>query len=552
MEGEGKQLTVWPVGGFGEIGLNCLLLETDKTAVLIDCGLMFPDDFHYGVDIIIPRIEFIFEKKSKLEGIILTHGHEDHIGALPWLLPELRVPIYSSEFTLALVENKLREYNLPYDLDLNPIGPRESFSLGEMRFNFFPVCHSIIQGYGLGIETPVGNIVHTGDFKIDRNPLGGHSTDLEAISKFSASGVLLLFSDSTNIEREGFALTEKEVKLTLQEIFQKATGRILITLFSSHIQRIQEIYDLTRQFGRKMAVSGKSLNTNIEIARNLGQLEISETDLCSLEELSRLPDDQIVLLVTGSQGEPMSAMTRLTEGTHRQLRIHVGDTVVMSSRFIPGNTKAINKVINKLYKLGAEVMYEKVQAVHASGHAHLEELKIMLETVKPKYFIPFHGEFRHLIKHVQLARECGVAQERAIVLEDGQPLTFFDQGIRFEEEFSARSVMVDGKGVGDVGRTILRERQLLADEGMVVMILVLDNESGEIMMGPQIQSKGFLFEQQYAHILKGAESIVMDVYEKIPAGSWKKLRDRIKSALRRYFRRTLGRDPVIVPLVINI
>ncbi|HMB32367.1 MAG TPA: ribonuclease J [Desulfohalobiaceae bacterium] len=552
MEGEGKQLTVWPVGGFGEIGLNCLMLETPKTAVLIDCGLMFPDDFHYGVDIIIPRLEFILEKKPKLEGIILTHGHEDHIGALPWLLPDLRVPLYSSEFTLALVENKLREYNLPYDLALYPMAAQESFCLGEMRFTFFPVCHSIIQGYGLGIETPVGNIVHTGDFKIDRNPLGGHSTDLEAISKFSESEVLLLFSDSTNIEREGFALTEKEVKLTLEEIFQKASGRILITLFSSHIQRIQEIYELTKQFGRKMAVSGKSLNTNIDIARNLGQLEISESDFCSLEELGRLPDDQIVLLVTGAQGEPMSAMTRLTEGTHRQLRIHVGDTVVMSSRFIPGNTKAINKVINKLYKLGAEVMYEKVQAVHASGHAHLEELKIMLRAVKPKYFIPFHGEFRHLIKHAQLAKDCGVAQERAIVLEDGQPLTFYDHGVRFEEEFSARSVLVDGKGVGDVGRTILRERQLLADEGMVVMILVLDNESGEIMIGPQIQSKGFVFEQQYAHILKGAESIVMDVYEKIPTGSWKKLRDRIKAALRRYFRKSLGRDPVIVPLVITI
>jgi ribonuclease J len=547
-----KRLTLYPIGGLGEIGLNCLLLETAESAVLIDCGLMFPDDFHYGVDVVIPRLDFILEKKDKLQAIILTHGHEDHIGALPWILPDVDVPIYGSDFTLALVNNKLREFFLNDQVTLQPVQPGETVLINDLTLQFFPVCHSIIQGYALGIDTPVGRIVHSGDFKIDRNPLGGHFTDLEGLAEFSRPGVQLLFSDSTNVEREGFALTEKEVKASLQDIFQKATGRILVTLFSSHIQRIQEIYDLARQFGRTMAVSGKSLSTNIEIARDLDYLNFSDQSYVDPESIGDMPDENVVLLVTGSQGEPMSAMTRLAEGSHRQLRIHPGDTVIMSSRFIPGNTKAINKVINRLYKLGAEVLYEKVQAVHASGHAHREELKLMLRTVKPKFFVPIHGEYRHLVKHADLAQDCGVAPERALVLEDGQPVTLLEQGIRYEEEFSARSVLVDGKGVGDVGSTILKERQLLADEGMVVVVMVLDTESGSIIMGPRLESKGFIFEQQYAHILTEAESIILDVYEKIPAGAWKKLRDRIKSALRRYFRKSLGRDPVIVPVIIKI
>jgi ribonuclease J len=553
MEKPTDSVTIFPIGGLGEIGLNCMLLETGSSAVLVDCGLMFPDDFHYGVDVIIPRLDPVLERKHKLQGIVLTHGHEDHIGALPWLLPDLEgVPVYSSRFTLALVENKLKEYGPFLELDLRPVEPGTRVELGDMAFQFFPVCHSIIEGYGLGIETPAGKLVHTGDFKIDRNPLGGHATDLEAFARFSRDGVRLMLSDSTNVEREGYALTENEIKQTVQDIFQQASGRILITLFSSHIQRIQEIYELTTQFGRKLAVSGKSLNTNIEIARSLGYLRLDEDSFVSVESTGQLPDEQIVLLVSGSQGEPMSAMNRLVEGTHRQLRVHPGDTVVLSSRIIPGNTKAINKVINQLYRQGAEVMYERVQAVHASGHAHKEELRIMLRTVQPTFFLPVHGEYRHLVKHAQLARDCGVAPERALMLEDGQPVTLTSDSIRFEESFAAHSVLVDGKGVGDVGRSILRERRLLADEGMVVAVMVLDNETGEIIMGPKIQSKGFIFEQQYAHILQEAESVVLDVYEQMASESGKKLRQRFKTALRRYFRNSLGRDPVVVPLVITV
>ena len=545
-------VTLYPLGGLGEIGMNCMLLESGDSCVLVDCGLMFPSDFHYGVDVVIPRFDFVLEKKDRLKGIVLTHGHEDHIGALPWLMPHVNAPLYGSKFTLTLVRNKLTEHNLADAVDLVPVAPRERIELGDFAFNFFPVCHSIIQGYGLGIETPVGRIVHTGDFKIDRQPLGGHATDLDAFASFSEPGVLLMLSDSTNVERDGHALTEREIRSSLMSIFDQADGRILITLFSSHIQRMQEIFDLAVQTGRKVAVSGRSLANNIETAREMGFLNIRKENFCNIEDLPGLRDDQIVLLVTGSQGEPMSALTRLANGGHRQLRIHRGDTVVMSSRFIPGNTRAITRVINNLYRLGAQVLYEKVQGIHASGHAHRDELTTMLHTVRPKFFVPIHGEYRHLHKHVLLARECGVAPERALVLEDGNPLTLRPDAVRFGDDFDVESVLVDGKGVGDVGHTILKERQLLGGEGMVIVILVLDDDTGEIIMGPEIQSKGFIFEQQYAHVLEDAKSIVLDIHEKLPPGAWKKLREGIKSSLRRFFRKVMERDPVVIPLVINV
>ena len=546
-------VTLSPLGGLGQIGLNCMLLETADSAVLIDCGLMFPDEVHLGVDVVIPRFDFLLEKKHKLKAVVLTHGHEDHIGALPWLLKEMpEVPLYSSPFTLALVRNKLREHDLADTVTLCPMEPRQSAELGDFRFHFFPVCHSIIKGYGLGIETPVGRFVHTGDFKIDRNPLGEHATDLEAFGDFAAGGVTLLMSDSTNVERDGYALTEREIRDSLDDIFTQADGRILVTLFSSHVQRIQEIFELAHRYGRKVAVSVRSLNVNIETARELGYLEFADEDFVSLEDLAHLPDDKVVLLVTGSQGEPMSALTRLAEGDHRQLRVHKGDLVVMSSRFIPGNTKAITKVINKLYKLGAEVLNEKVQAIHASGHAHKEELRTMLETVHPKFFIPVHGEYRHLHKHIELARECGVAPERCFLLENGQPVTLFKGEVRLEDPIGVESVLVDGKGVGDVGRTILKERRLLGDEGMVVALLVIEEATGEIILGPQVQSKGFVFERHFSHVLDDAKEVMLDVYANMPKGASQKMENRIKSALRRHFRKVLDRDPVIVPLVITV
>ncbi|MDD2219221.1 MAG: ribonuclease J [Desulfoplanes sp.] len=545
-------VTLTPLGGLGEIGMNCMALETADSMVLVDCGLMFPDDYLLGVDVVIPCLDFIIERKEKLKGIVLTHGHEDHIGALPWLMQRVNVPLYSSEFTLALIRRKLEEHGLAETTTFCPVKGRDTVELGDFTFHFFRVCHSIIEGFGLGIETPIGKIVHTGDFKIDRNPMDGHATDLDAFRDFSQDGVTLMCSDSTNVEREGFALTEREIKASLNNIVQRAPGRILVTLFSSHIQRIQEIFDLAEKFGKKVAVSGKSIASNIEIAKELGHLHFSQKNYCELEDLPGLQDSETVLILTGSQGEPLSALSRLSRGEHRQLNVHQGDTVIMSSRFIPGNTKAITKVINDLYRLGAEVLYKKVQAIHASGHAHKEELRIMFNTVHPKFFIPIHGEYRHLLMHTKLARECGVAPERTIIREDGQPVTFFKDSIRLEETIKAESLLVDGKGVGDVGQTVIKERQILGGEGLVIVVLVVDPNDRGIVLGPQILSKGFIFEQHLSHILEDAKEIVLDVYENIDPRDTKKLKERIRSSLRRFFKKILGRDPIVVPLVIDI
>ncbi len=547
-----SHVTLTPLGGLGEIGQNCMLLETDSTLVVIDCGLMFPDELLLGIDVVIPSLDIILQKKEKLKGIVLTHGHEDHIGALPWLMPHLPdTPLYSSRFTLALIQKKLQEYSTVENPVLREVQKGERLELGDFAFTFLPVCHSIIEGFGLGIETPVGKFVHTGDFKIDPTPLHDQQTDLNKFADFAKDGVTLLLSDSTNIEREGRTLTENDIKTSLNRIFERSGGRILITLFSSHIQRIQEIFDLAAAHGRKVGISGRSLANNVEIAKNLGYLKIPPQTLLPLEDFGSVPDSEAVLLLTGSQGEPLSALSRLAYGEHKNLTVHKGDTVIMSSRFIPGNTRAITKVINQLYRSGAEVLYDNVQEIHASGHAHKEELRQMFATVKPKFFIPVHGEYRHLVKHSQLARECGVAPERALVIENGQPITFTPTGLRLEENIEAKPLLVDGKGVGDVGQSVLRERQILGDEGLVIILLALQEGSNDIVLGPKILSRGFIFEQQLSHILEDAQSIVMDIYSDLRADTGK-LQDRIHGSLRRFFRKELGRDPIIVPLVHKI
>ncbi len=546
-------LTIYPLGGLGEIGMNCMLLKTESSMIMIDCGLMFPEEYLFGIDVVIPRFDFVLANKDKLKAIVLTHGHEDHIGALPWLMPFVDVPLYGSRFTLALVESKLKEHDLDRYVTMKPVAAGDRVAFGDIACTFIPVCHSIIEGFGLGLETPAGRMVHTGDFKLDRHPMHGQFTDLDAFRAFSEPGVTLMLSDSTNVEQEGRALTEREIEHTFDSIFAESEGRILITLFSSHIQRMQEIFDLAAKHGRKVAASGRSLWRNIDIARELGHLRVEPGVYIQLDDVSRVPDREMVILLTGSQGEPLSALSRLAMGEHRQIRVHEGDLLIMSSRFIPGNQRAITKVINRLYKLGAEVLYERVAGIHASGHAYHGELAQMLDVVRPRFFIPVHGEYRHLVKHKRLAEMRGVAPERSLIIEDGQPVTFFPDGtIRLEERILVESIYVDGKGVGDVGHTVLKERQLLGGEGLVIVNLVIDEATGEITLGPDILSKGFIFEQTYAHYLEDAKCIVLDIYENVPPNQIDKLKERIRSSLRRFFRKVLDRDPVVVPVVISI
>ena len=543
-------LTITPLGGFGEIGMNCMVWSTPQSRVVVDCGLMFPSDYHLGIDVVIPRFDFIKEHKEEFRGIVLTHGHEDHIGALPWLVPHLNVPIYGSPFTLALVEHKLRERGLLDRCELITVDPAKPVALGDMTFHFFPVCHSIIDGYALGVETPAGRVVHTGDFKIDPKPLEGPGTDLGLFKSFVGKrGATLLLSDSTNIEREGRSLSEREVLANLRSLFAKATGRIIVTLFSSHIQRIQEVFDCAAESGRTVVVGGRSLINNIEMARNLGRLRPPANLVLDANAAPSLEDSKSVLLVTGSQGEPLSALSRIVSGGHRSLSIHEGDMVIMSSRLIPGNTMAVNALVNNLYRLGAEVYYDKEHPVHASGHAQQSELVEMIKAVRPEYFVPLHGEYRHLVKHARLAASCGVDETNARVVEDGHPFTITPAGLTHEEPIAAQSILVDGKGVGDVGQAVLKERHILGGEGMVVVVLVLDKDTWFILQGPELFSKGFVFEQQYSHVLEDAKCLVLDSVEGHPPGELDKLQDRIRTSLRRFFRNVLDRDPIIVPAI---
>ena len=547
-------LNITPLGGLGEIGLNCQLWETAGGVVMVDCGLMFPDDAHLGVDVVIPHFGAVSGIKDKLLGIVLTHGHEDHIGALPWLVPELKgTRIYGSRFTLALVEHKLREREILDWVELCPVDLNTVLPLGDLTFHFFPVCHSIPEGFGLGVETPVGRVVHSGDFKIDPHPLDTTGTDLNLFRNFAGpEGARLLLSDSTNVVRDGRSLTEREVKDSLDKIFAKAEGRIVITLFSSHIQRIQEVFDLAREHGRTVVISGKSLANNIEMARDLGIAKLPPSFFNAHNGVPDLPDNQLVLVVTGAQGEPLSALSRMVLGGHRQLEIRKGDTVVMSSRMIPGNAKAISKLINEMYRIGAEVLYESVHAIHASGHAQREELRDMLEAVRPTLFVPIHGEYQHLVKHGRLAVECGVKQDNVILLEDGLPLALREDSFKIEPRVPVECTLVDGKGVGDVGYAVLKERRILGDEGMVIVVLVVDSETGSVLHGPEMISKGFVFEQHYSHLLEDAKCLVLDEIEAARPGQLGRMQEGIRSSLRRFFRRVLERDPVVVPIISEV
>ncbi len=547
------RLTITPLGGLGEIGLNCQLWESGDGVVMVDCGLMFPDDAHLGVDVLIPHFGAVREVRDRLLGIVLTHGHEDHIGALPWIVPELKnARIFGSRFTLALVEHKLREHELLNRVELCPVDAETVQPLGDMVFHFIPVCHSIPHGFGLGVETPVGRVIHSGDFKIDPMPLAGSGTELAAFRQFAGSeGARLLLSDSTNVLREGRSLTEREVKASLERVFAAARGRIVVTLFSSHIQRIQEVCDLARHYGRAVIISGKSLANNIDIAAQLGFLTLPPEFFNAHNGVPELPDDRVVLVVTGAQGEPLSALSRMVWGGHRQLAIREGDTVIMSSRVIPGNARPISRLINEMYRLGAEVLYESSHAVHASGHAHREELRDLLLAVRPELFVPVHGEYQHLVMHGRLAESCGVRRENVILLRDGQPLTILPRGFRLETPVAVECTLVDGKGVGDVGASVLRERRILGDEGVVIVALVLDAATGSVLHGPEMISRGFVFEQQLSHVLEDAKCLVLDELENSPASTGR-LRENIRTSLRRFFRRVLERDPVVVPVISEV
>ena len=542
-----------PLGGLGEIGLNMLLLQYQDHILVIDAGLMFPEDTMLGVDIVIPDFSYLLKNREHIRAIILTHGHEDHIGALPFLLKELAVPVYGSRFTLELVKEKLKEHRLLSSTDLRQVSHQEILDLGPFKVEFIRVTHSIPDGFGLAVQTPVGTLVHSGDFKIDQTPLGGVVTDINTFAAYGAEGVLALLSDSTNVEREGYTLSEKRIGETLDQIMRECQGRVIVAVFASNIHRIQQIVESALRNQRKIVFNGKSMVTNCRIARELGYLNLPPRMELSLGEMSQVPESQVAIITTGSQAEPMSSLTRIAMADHKQIKIKKGDTVILSSRFIPGNEKAINGLINNLYRFGAEVIYEKVSEIHVSGHANQEELKLMLHLTKPQYFIPIHGEYRHLVKHAQLAQKIGLAPEKIILAENGQVIRFNASEGWLADQVEVGRVFVDGRGVGDVDHLILRDRRHLSNEGLIVVFMVLNNQTGDLLSGPEIISRGFLPEEDYPELIQEAKNRVQEILvlrQTENKKNWPEIQEEIRKTLQRFFVKALERRPVVLPIII--
>ncbi|MCJ7685326.1 MAG: ribonuclease J [Desulfobacteraceae bacterium] len=548
-------LKVIPLGGLGEIGLNMMVIEYGPDLLIVDTGLMFPNDYMPGIDLVIPDFTYIRENKEKLRALILTHGHEDHIGAIPFFLKEFPVPVFGTSFTLGLLRAKLKEHHLPEKAELREIKAGDITRLGPFNVEYISVNHSIVDGVGLAIDTPEGILLHSGDFRIDPTPVDSQFTDLIRFAHFGGKGVLAFFSDSTNAEKEGYTLSEKDVRKTLDDLFQTCQGRLVVASFASNITRIQQVISLAAKFGRKVVFNGKSMITNVGIAKEQGFIHIHEDSEISERQIKQFPDQEILIITTGSQGEPMSALTRMAQGKHKGIEIKSGDTVILSSRFIPGNEKAITSVINSLYRLGADVVYEKVSDIHTSGHARREELKLMLSLVKPRYFVPIHGEYRHLVKHAQIASEMGMPDDRILIAEDGDVICFENLQMHLGEPVATGRILVDGKGVGDIGETVLRDRRKLGGHGMVLVLLIVDEKTGETIYGPEIISRGFVFEDQGQFILEDAECIVLEVLDELERPSpvdCSKVESEIKRRLKRFFYKVIERSPLIMPVIIAV
>ncbi len=549
-------LKIIPLGGLGEIGLNMMAFECDETLFIVDNVLMFPEDYMLGVDVVIPDCHYVRQKRHKLSGIILTHAHEDHIGALPLLLKEVNAPIFGTAFTLGMVRHKLEEHELMSIASLHEIKPGEILKLGPFEIDFIRVGHSVVDGIGLAIKTPYGLIVHTGDFKITHTTIEGMATDINKFAECGRKGVLALLSDSTNVEKEGYTISEREISKTLDGVVADSKGRIIVALFASNINRIQQIIRIARERGKKIIFNGRSIETSVNIARGLGYIKIPDGLEIGIDQIDDYLDDEVIIITTGSQGEPMSALARIASGTHKKIKARREDTVILSSKFIPGNEKAIANIINRLYRRGAEVIYEKISDIHVSGHAFREELKMMISLTKPRYFVPIHGEYRHLVLHARLAEQVGIPRERVLLAENGRIIEFDENGGRLhEKKVTTGRVLVDGKGIGDVGRSVLKERRILSEEGLVVVNMAFDEETGIVIYGPEIVSRGFVFETETGHLLDDAQCVILEIVEDIGPevpGRVKKIRARIQTSLRQYFYFAIKRRPVILPFIVEV
>jgi ribonuclease J len=549
------ELKVIPLGGLNEIGKNMTIIQYDDEMIVIDCGLAFPSDDMLGIDIVIPDFTFLRNNIDKVKGIFLTHGHEDHIGAVPYVLKEISTPLYGTRLTLGIVENKLKEHRISDDIKKNVVTPGIVMKIGSFEIEYVRMCHSIPEGCAIYIKTPAGNIFHTGDFKIDYTPIDGQRTDLGRIAEIGSEGVLLLMADSTNVERPGYTLPERVVGETFDEIFRNAIGRIIVASFSSNIHRIQQVVHAAEMSNRKIAINGRSMVNITTIAREYGYLQIDESMIVDVRDMDRYPENEICMLTTGSQGEPMSALTRMANLEHRNAEIMKGDLVVFSSSPIPGNEKSVKKVINLLYERGAEVVYDSLKKVHVSGHACKEELKIIHSLVKPKYFMPVHGEFSHLKHHARLAENLGMSKDAIFVLANGNVLEMDSSGARFGKKVPSGRSLIDGLGIGDIGNTVLNDRKMLADEGVIIVVIAISKETGSVVSGPDIVTRGFVYMRESQELISSARTVVVKSLDKCTAKNirkWSEIKKEIRGSLNDYLYQKTKRTPVILPIITEV
>ena len=555
-QNKATELRLYPLGGLGEIGKNLTVYECQDDMILLDCGSLFPDSDMFGVDLVIPDFSFLEKNRGKLQGIVITHGHEDHIGALPYLLREINLPIYATRLTAGLIGNKLEEHGLRGSTEMHVIRPGEKFKLGCFTIDPINVNHSIPDAVAFAIDSPAGVVIHTGDFKVDYTPLSGEVIDLSTLATYGKNGVLAMLSDSTNSERPGMTMSESKVNEGLQALFARASEkRIIIATFASNIYRIQHIIDLAVRFGRKVAISGRSMVNNVEMAMELGYIKATSDVLIDVDKINSFPPGKVVLITTGSQGEPLSALSRMAAGSHRSVHVGAGDFIIISAQPIPGNEKMVTKVVNGLLHLGAEVIYERMYDVHASGHACQEEQKLMFSIVKPKYFIPVHGEYKHLMRHAQTAEASGIPRKNIVLADTGDSIFLSKDTIKQGDPVQAGAVMVDGLGVGDVGSVVLRDRRLLSQDGIVILAATVEKKTGRMVSKPELFSRGFVYVRDSEELLEETRLAVEGVLKQNEHELHKdvgSLKTRIRETASSLLYRRTKRSPMILPVIMEV
>ena len=555
MARKAAKIKIIPLGGLNEIGKNMMAFEYKDDIIIIDCGMSFPEDEMLGIDIVIPDITYLMKNKEKIRGIVLTHGHEDHIGALPYVLKKINVPVYGTKLTLGLVDNKLKEHKLNGSIKMETVKPGDEIKLGEFKVEFIRTSHSIADSVCLAIHTVLGTIVHTGDFKIDYTPIDGEPIDFHRLAELGKKGVMLLLADSTNVERPGYTMSERTVGATFENIFRNASRRIIVATFSSNVHRVQQIINAAYKFNRKVSFSGRSMVNVVNVAMDLGYLSAPEEMLIDINDINKYPENEIVVITTGSQGEPMSALSRMAAAEHKKLEIHPGDMVILSATPIPGNEKTVSRVVNQLFEKGANVIYESLADVHVSGHACQEELKLMHSLIKPQFFIPVHGEYRHLIQHAKLAENLGMNSENIFTIENGQVVEVSKEGARIAGNVAAGNILVDGLGVGDVGNIVLRDRKHLSEDGLMVVVVTITKENGQLLSGPDIISRGFVYVRESEDLMDEARAVVKTSLQNCQVNEireWAVLKSAIKDSLRDFLYQKTKRSPMILPIIMEV